>query len=279
MTGYPDNKSDRLDGQVAIITGGGRGLGRAFAQALAKAGASVAITARTEAELTETVDLIEEAGGRATAFTADVTDRSAMARVIDEVEREFGPLDILVNNAAVITPFGCDWEVDLDDWWRTMEINVRGPYLCMQLVLPSMMARRRGRIVNCTSGAAYGINPHGTAYITSKAALSQLTNQVAVGVKEYGISVFALAPSGSTAMVELLATSPNMSEQVNAHFQKLLVDGGRTQESVQMLMFLLSGQADSLTGRHISRSDSIDELLRRTDEIVEHDLYTLRRRT
>jgi NAD(P)-dependent dehydrogenase (short-subunit alcohol dehydrogenase family) len=268
-----------IQGQTVLITGGGRGLGRAFAQALAKAGASVAITARTEAELNETVGLIEEAGGRATAFTADVTDRSVMAQVLDEVESKLGPLDILVNNAAVITPLGYDWEVDLDDWWRTMEINVRGPYLCMQLVLPGMMARRRGRIVNCTSGAAYGIHPYGTAYVTSKAALTQLTNLVAAGVKEYGISAFALAPAGSTAMIKILATSPNVPEQINAHFQEALVDGGNTQESVQMLLFLLSGQADSLTGRHISHSDSIDELLRRTNEIVEHDLYTLRLRT
>lgn len=273
------NKTDGLGGQVAIVTGGGRGLGRAYAQALAKAGATLAITDRTEAELKETVELIEETGGIATAFTADVTDRSAMAQVIDEVETKFGPVDILVNNAAVITPLGYDWEVDLDDWWRTMEINVRGPYLCMQLVLPGMMTRRRGRIVNCTSGAAYGIHPYGTAYVTSKAALSQLTNHMAAGVKEYGISIFALAPSGSTAMIKILATSANVPEQINAHFAEALVDGGRTQESVQMLLFLLSGQVDSLTGRHISRSDSIDELLRRTNEIVGDDLYTLRRRT
>jgi NAD(P)-dependent dehydrogenase (short-subunit alcohol dehydrogenase family) len=279
MTVNPDNETGRLVGQIAIVTGGSRGLKRAFAQALAKAGASVAITARTEAELKETVELIEEAGGKAAAFTADVMDRSAMARVIDEVERKFGPVDILVNIAAVITPLGYDWEVDLDDWWRSMEINVRGPYLCTQLVLPGMMARRRGRIVNVTSGAAYEIHPYGTAYCVSKAALTQMTNHLAGGVKESGISVFALAPGGSTAMIKILATSANVPEQVNAYFQAALVDGGKTQESVQMLMFLLSGQADSLTGRHISHTDSIDELLRRTNEIVAHDLYTLRRRT
>jgi NAD(P)-dependent dehydrogenase (short-subunit alcohol dehydrogenase family) len=273
------NGTNGLGGQIAIVTGGGRGLGRAFAQALAKAGAIVAITDRTEAELKETLSLIEETGGRATAFTADVTDRSAMAQVVGEVEKTLGPIDILVNNAAVLTPLGYDWEVDLNEWWRSMEINVRGPYLCMQLVLPGMMARRSGRIVNVTSGAAYEIHPYGTVYCTSKAALTQLTNHLAAGVKEYGISVFALAPGGSTAMIEILATSANVPKEINARFQEALVDGGRTQESVQMLMFLLSGQADSLTGRHISHTDSIDELLRRTHEIVQHDLYTLRRHT
>lgn len=275
----PGDKTAGLGGQVAIVTGGGRGLGRAFAQALATAGAVVAITARTEAELQETVTLIEETGGRVAAFTADVTDRAAMAGVVDEVETRFGAIDILVNNAAVITPLGYDWEVDLDEWWRTMEINVRGPFLCTQLVLPGMMARRRGRIVNVTSGAAYGVNPYGTAYCTSKAALSQLTNLLAAGVKEYGISVFALAPGGPTAMIEILATSPNVPEKVNAHFREAMADVERMQESVQMFMFLLSGQADSLTGRHISYADSMDELLHRSTDIVAQDLYTLRRRT
>jgi NAD(P)-dependent dehydrogenase (short-subunit alcohol dehydrogenase family) len=275
----PNKRTVRLDGQIAVVTGGGRGLGRAFAQALATAGATVAITARTEVELSETLSLVEGKGGSATAFTADVTDRSAMAQTIDTVEKEFGQIDILVNNAAVVTPLGYDWEVDLGEWWNTMETNVRGPYLCTQLVLPGMMARRRGRIVNVSSIAAHTVHPYGTAYCVSKAALTQLTNLLAAGVKEHGISVFAFAPSGSTAMVETLAKSTNVPEQVNNSFREALVDGGRTQGSAEMLMFLLSGQADSLTGRHISHTDSIDELLRRAEEIVERDLYTLRLRT
>lgn len=277
------NETVGLSGQVAIVTGGGRGLGRAFAQAFAAAGAKVAITARTESQLDETIALIQEAGGTAIAFTADVTDRPTMEQVMTEVERQLGPVDILVNNAAVLTPLGHDWEVDADEWWRTLEINVRSPFLCTQLMLPRMMKRRKGRIVNVSSGAAYGSNPnlypYGSAYCASKAALARMTNLLSTTVKEHGISVFALAPGGPTAMIEILATSPNVPEEVNVHFRKALMEGSsETQTSVQMLLFLVSGQADSLTGRHISNNDSIADLLHRTEEILRDDLYTLQLR-
>ena len=274
MSNNASPRTDKLSGQVALITGGGRGLGRAFAQALAKAGCLVAITARTEAELNETERLINEHGGTAISFIADVTDRPAMEQVVTKVEDQFGVVDILVNNAAVITPLGYDWEVDAEAWWRTMEINVRGPFLCTQIVLPGMMARGKGRIINITSGAAYGLHPYGTAYCTAKIALSRMTNLLAESVKEHGITVFALAPGGPSAMVEILATSPNVPEEINTHFRQALEASHKTEESVQMLLFLLSGQADKLTGRHISHTDSIDDLLQRTDEILRDDLYT-----
>lgn len=265
--------------QVALITGGGRGLGRAFAQALTAAGAKVAITARTQSQLNETVTLIEAAGGTAIAFTVDVTDRPAMEHVIREVEEKLGPIDRLVNNAAVLTPLGYDWEVDLDEWWRTMEINVRGPFLCTQLVLPHMMTRRRGRIVNISSVAAHEAFPYATTYCASKAALTQMTNWLAAAVKEHGISVFALAPFSPTDMLEILATSPNVPAEVNVAFRAALLEAAsQTQASVQMLMFLASGQADQFTGRHISHSDSMDDLLLRSEEILRDDLYTLRLR-
>ena len=278
MTNNASSRTDGLIGQVAIVTGGGRGLGRAFAQALAKAGSLVAITARTEAELDETERLINESGGTVLPFIADVTDRPAMEQVVEKVEHQLGAVDILVNNAAVLTPVGYDWEVDAEEWWRTMEINVRGPFLCTQIVLPRMMARRKGRIVNVTSGAAYGMFPYGTAYCTSKIALSRMTNLLAEAVKEHGITVFALAPGGPSAMTEILATSPNVPQEINALFRNDLEAFHETDASVQMLLFLLSGQADMLTGRHISYTDSIDDLLHRTDEILRDDLYTLQLR-
>ncbi len=268
-----------LSGHVALITGGGRGLGRAFAQALVVAGVNVALTARTERELDETHALITATGGTARVFPADVTDRHAMEQVVDSVVKQFGPIDILVNNAAVVTPLGYDWDIDPDTWWHTMEINVRGAYLCAHLVLPAMIQRGSGRIINVTSGAAHTVHPYGTAYCTSKAALSQWTNLLAAAVQEYGISVFALAPAGPTAMLQTLATSPNVPKEVSAFFQAALEEGGSgIQDSVRLLMTLVSGQADRLTGRHISHDDSIDDLLRRTDDIVQQDLYTLRLR-
>lgn len=279
MSNNASSRTDRLIDQVAIVTGGGRGLGRAFAQALAKAGCLVAITARTEAELNETERLISESGGTALPFIADVTDQHAMEQVVAQVEEQLGEVDILVNNAAVLTPLGLDWEVDAEAWWHTMEINVRGPFLCTQMVLPGMIARSKGRIINVTSGAAHesapNLFPYGTAYCTSKTALSRMTNLLAQAVKEHGITAFAFAPGGPSAMVEILATSPNVPEEINAHFRNALEESHQTEMSVQMLLFLLSGQADQLTGRHISHTDSIDDLLQRTDEILRDDLFTL----
>src|SRR5215469_7710856 len=120
------HESISLAGQVAVVTGGGRGIGRAIAQALAGAGALVAVMARSKNEIDKTVQLIERAGqGRALAVAADVTDAAAGADAMKAVERELGPVDILVNNAGSVKPFGPFWETSVEEWWRTMEVNLR----------------------------------------------------------------------------------------------------------------------------------------------------------
>ena len=124
--------------KVAVVTGGGRGLGRAFAQALAAAGYVVAVMARSEAEL---VALVERSGGKASAFAADVTDGTAVDRAFTEVERTLGPVDLLVNNAGVVGPLGPFAESDAGAWWRTIEVNLQGQILCAHCVLPGMIAR------------------------------------------------------------------------------------------------------------------------------------------
>ena len=124
-----DSSTGALAGQVALVTGGSRGLGRAFAEGLARAGAAVALTGRDETTLAAAASALQAAGGRAIAILADVTDQSAADHAIAEAERVLGPLDILVNNAGTARALQDTWSVDPDEWWRVVEVNVRGPFL------------------------------------------------------------------------------------------------------------------------------------------------------
>ena len=198
-----------LDGQTALVTGGGRGIGRTIAEYLSRAGAAVAVLARTQAELDETVAAIEQAGGRAIALAADVTDREAVEQAVARTERELGPIDLLVNNAAVAMPVGRAWEVDPEAWWRTIGVNLRGPFLCSRAVLPGMIGRGSGRIVNIVAVAAFNTAPFMSAYGSSKAALVSFTDDLAAETKEHGVSVFAIRPGVvQTRMQAELRASP-----------------------------------------------------------------------
>ena len=175
-----EKKGEKIDlnGRVAFVTGGGRGLGRNFARALARAGAAVAITARSKDQLDETIRLIEGVGGKIVVLPADVSDQDAVEQAVARTKQQFGPIDLLVNNAGVGGPGAPEWEVDPGQWWRTIEINLRGPFLCIRAVLPGMIARRRGSIINLSSGAAHRLFPYLGAYSASKAALTHWTNQL-----------------------------------------------------------------------------------------------------
>ena len=258
-----DGKFD-LSGQVALVTGGGRGLGRAFAQELASEGAVVAVTARTESELAETVALIEASGGAAMAFTGDVTDQTAVDRVVESVENRLGPVDILANNAGVLGPSGRDWEVDVDDWWRTFDVNLRGTFLYARAVLPKMISRHVGRIINISSASVNIHLPYASAYGVSKAALTYLSNCLDSATKEYGVFVFAYAPGFvRTDMVDQVAESYNIRRSVVDIYRKRLEDDHDTtlERAVQVFMFLASGRADALSGRHIDVYDDETDLV------------------
>ena len=270
-----------LTGQVALVTGGGRGLGRAFASALAKAGAHVAVTARTAEPLAETVEMVERAGGRALAIPGDVSAPDAVAHVVRTAESQLGMVDILVNNAGAVGPLGYDWEVDLEDWWRTFEINVRGPFLYARAVLPGMVKRQRGRIVNISTGAGFGRLPQMDAYCATKAALTQWTKCLAADIQAHGVTVFAFHPGFvRTSMVDHL-TSSDVPNAVQAYFNSLLSQGRDVpiERSAQMLLFLVSGRADALSGRFIRAQDNEEELVRRAEEIRRDDLHVVTLRT
>jgi NADP-dependent 3-hydroxy acid dehydrogenase YdfG len=173
---------------IFLITGGGRGLGRAIALGAAQTGAQVAVTARSASELTETVELIQQAGGRALALLADVTDHHAVVRMVAAVESQLGPIDVLINSAGSFRALGNAAQVDPAEWWREVEINLRGPFLCSHVVLPGMMARRSGRIINVASAAGLQAIETVSAYGVSKAALIRLTEALAAETGPYGIT-------------------------------------------------------------------------------------------
>jgi NAD(P)-dependent dehydrogenase (short-subunit alcohol dehydrogenase family) len=278
----PDTKL--LAGQVALVTGSGRGLGRAYAIALAQAGAAVAVTARTATEVQAVQQDIEQHGGRALATTTEVTDRHAVAQLMATVEQRLGPVDLLVNNAGVLRAIGRVTDMDADDWWREVEINVRGPFLCSQAVLPGMIRRERGRIINVASVGGLQAIDGFSAYCLSKAALVRFSESLAIENKAHGIVAFAIHPGNvRTAMTEYLHDSevvrqraPRMQEA----WQQMFAEKKDTpiERSVALVLQLATGQADALSGRYIDAEDDLTELLRHADEIQSKDLYTLRLR-
>ena len=269
---------ETLPSGVAIVTGGGRGLGRAFAIGLAESGMRVAVAARTMPELDETVAAVRALGGEAIAVPTDVTDRAAVDRMVRLVEEQFGAIDLLVNNAGSGPPFGPTWEADPDEWWRTVEINLRGPHLCCARVMPAMTARQRGRIINVASGAGTVSIPYMSAYVTSKAALIRLTELLADEARSHGVAVFAIQPGTvRTAMAEELMQS-EAGRKWMPWFAQIFEEKKdvTTEPAVKLVRFLASGQADALSGRFFTAPGDPAGMMRHIEEIRARDLYLLR---
>jgi NAD(P)-dependent dehydrogenase (short-subunit alcohol dehydrogenase family) len=274
----PSSSTVDLNGQVALVTGGGAGLGRAFALALASAGAAVAVAGRNAGPLAETVAMIEHAGGQAQSVPGDVATSATVASVVSTTESRLGPIDILVNNAGVTGPLGYDWDVDPDDWWRTFEVNMRGPFLCARAVLAGMVKRQRGRIVNISGGAAANHLPQMAVYCATKAALTQWTTGLAAELQGRGVSVFAFAPGFvRTPMVERLTASAGVPKPTGDFFRGFLDTGLDTPitRSTQVLLFLVSGRADALSGRFIHVRHDEQALAERAEEIRRDNLHVL----
>lgn len=183
-----------LDGQIAIVTGGGRGLGRAVAEVMASAGANVVVASRNAPQLDEVVNAIHAAGGRALAYAADVSDERQVQELVLSTERWVGPATILVNNAGVLEPMAPLARTDATTWLRHIAINVGGVYVCTRAVLPGMLERGYGRIVNISSGAARRPSPGWTAYGAGKAAVEQLTRALGLELEETGVAACAFNP-------------------------------------------------------------------------------------
>ena len=184
-----------LNNRVALVTGGSRGIGRAIAVSLAEAGASIAVNYRDKAaEARNVAETIRGAGGRAMAIGADVSLAAEVAAMMAAIERDLGPVDVLINNAGIGLVRTVD-DLTEDDFDRTIAVNLKSVFLCTQAVVPGMRARKWGRIVNISSGAARGAGGVGPHYNASKAGMEGMTRGYAARLVKDGITVNAVAPS------------------------------------------------------------------------------------
>ena len=254
-----------LEGEVALVTGSGRGIGRGIAVELASAGMRVAVSARTREQIEETARDVE-----GLSLEVDVSRRDSVDAMVASTEAELGPLDLLVANAGIAdtedVPF---WETDPARWWRVFEVNVLGVYLCCRAVALRMVERGRGRIVIVASGAAYlpvSDGPGGTAYGPSKAAVHRLSEYLAARLRPHGVLVFSISPGlVRTAMTE--GSFPDDAPWTPPELAPRLVRA------------LASGRLDALAGRYLhAEHDDVEDLERRAQEIVSNDLNAIRLR-
>jgi NAD(P)-dependent dehydrogenase (short-subunit alcohol dehydrogenase family) len=271
-----------LTGSVALVTGGGRGIGQVLALALASAGAAVGLIARSTEQLAESVQLIEAAGGIATAASADLSDPDAATTAVAKLRHELGPVDLLVNNAGICGPIGRACDVPEEDWWRTVEVNLRSVVLCSRMVLPEMMGRRRGRIVNLTSQAGVFRWPLVSAYSVSKAAVVKFTENLACETRQHAISVFSVHPGLlriGLSVPALARTAPAASAEGLMHtwIRRELAAGrgAEPHQATELLLRIATGELDRLSGRHLSVHDDLNMLLARTEDVLRDDLYVL----
>jgi NAD(P)-dependent dehydrogenase (short-subunit alcohol dehydrogenase family) len=271
-----------LTGQIALITGGSRGLGRAFAQALLSAGARVAITARSAPELHETAAQLSSGPDQVFPIPADAIDPEAASRVVATVEEHLGPITLLINNAGRFRAFGPIGVIDPSAWWDEVEVNLRGPFLYVHAVLPGMRRRHTGRIINVASIAGVQSIPTISAYVVSKTALIRFTEALALETLEDGIQVFAIHPGTvRTPMNAYAHDSQEVAKSapgIQHWFQSLYPQGLDTpiDRSVQLVLRLAGGDVDRLSGRYISVEDDVDALVKQVATESSGELRLLR---
>ena len=264
-----------LQDKVAVVTGGGQNIGRATAIALGTAGAIVHVLDVDTAATAEVAGEIAAASGQAQGIYCDVRDQRSVRAAFDQIVQS-GPVDILVNNAGGGRTFAPTWEADPDQWLADLDLNIKGTFLCSRAVLPSMVSRGTGRIVNLASRVATIPAYFSSAYCVGKAAIMRFTEDVALEAMPYGVRLFCIHPGGvrSAQAMDPSQKPKGVTDEQLAALARMLNDPPEL--AANLIVRLASGEADALTGRYISAKDDLDELIARADEVVSNDAYKLR---
>jgi NAD(P)-dependent dehydrogenase (short-subunit alcohol dehydrogenase family) len=239
-----------LKGKTAIVTGGGRGIGRAIARKLAGEGAAVLVASRSSKEIDAVAAEIQQAGGRAKAVAADVSKLAECEKIVRATREAFGAIDILVNNAGILGPVAPAEGITPQQWDDVIAINLTSVFLMSRLVVPEMYERGSGAILNVSSIAAKAALPMNSAYAASKAGVSGLTRTMAAEGARKGVRVNAISPGpvGDTDMWQELAAHLG---PMSAHVVDRILQGRlqTTDEIAAAALFLVSDHASVITGQ------------------------------
>ena len=271
----------RLDGQVAIVTGAGRGIGRAIALAYAREGARLALASRSAGELEETAQEVRSLGGEALVVPTDVADRDQADRMAAQVINHYSTIDVLVNNAGSAGPLGMIHEADPDRWVNTIRVNLFGTYYCSRAVLPTMIKQDRGRIVNICAGGAIAPYPLFSAYVASKVGVMRIAEVMALELAGSNVRVNCVCPGGvATRMLEGNRDDADAAglTELGDYIRGVLAGNGESPDlTAELTVFLASDDSGTLTGRVFTSRDDPAMIAARIPEIMASDAYLLRR--
>lgn len=272
----------KLKDKVSIITGGSSGIGKAMAVAFSREGSHLVLASNIKEELEAAGREIQEnSTARVATMLLDVSRPEDVKNLIEFTLAEFSDIDILVNCAGIYGPIGLITDIDAQAWKKAIDINLYGTFLAIQAVLPTMMKKNRGKIINMSGGGGASPLPRFSAYGISKAGVIRLTETIAQEISEYNIDINAIAPGAVNTRLldQALAAGEVAGKDFMAKSIRQKQDGGVPPERVaELALFLASNESDGLSGRLISLLwDNWKDAPKHLKEIRSSDIYTLRR--
>ena len=270
-----------LKDRISIITGGSGGIGKAIAASFSREGSSLVLVSRTGSELEKMKRELDKSTSKVEIFQGDVSKEEEVKSLVDFTLDRFGTVDILVNCAGIQGPIGLITDIDEKDWFEAIKINLYGTFLCIKAVLPIMMKKNSGKILNFSGGGAVSPRPRFSAYGTSKAGVVRLTETIADEFKDYNIGIHAIAPGAvNTKMLELVLAAGEAAgkEELSKALKQKREGGVPPPQVAELAVFLASAKSDGLSGRLISLPwDNWSAIPQHLPDIMSSDVFAMRR--